>query len=157
MPARALVIEEGTAQSYDSACRDAVLDPLDITARVSEISAISLPWGGWAMPLDNFALWHAHWFGPDTDAGSDPLSLPHIEIDTGLYYGLGTFFRTLDRGNVFWHFGALCFPGRAEAGSYAATFFGDWTVVAAYDACVDQTAMFALDTAVVGALFGPLP
>jgi len=149
----ALMIEAATGETYRDACEARALAPLGLPAGVSEVAAaVSLPWGGWTMTLDDFALWHATQLG----ALEAPQDLPHTAVGGGAFYGLGTFFRPFERGTTYWHFGALCFPGRFEMGSYAVTFFADWTLVAVWDACVSFEDMAALDQALVDAVFTKL-
>lgn len=145
----ALMIEAATGEPYHDVCAARALAPLGLQAGVSEVAAISLPWGGWTMTLDDFAMWHATALG----GLGDPKDFPHLDVGGGLSYGLGTFFREFEHGTTFWHFGALCFPGRFEIGTYAVTFFADWTLVAVWDACVTFDDMADLDQALVAALF----
>lgn len=77
---------------------------------------------------------------------------PHIEMGGGACYGLGTVFRAYGYG--FWHFGALCFPGRLNTGSYAVLWEGRVSAAAFYDACLDRDAMAGLDRALFGAAYG---
>ena len=74
-------------------------------------------------------------------------------MENGLNYGLGMQFHPFRGGHKFWHFGLLCFPRRLEAGTFAVTYKGDWTLVAAYDRCVDRDAMFALDQTLAAVVF----
>lgn len=147
-----LMIAAATGRDYADVCHDLVLKPAGVTATPSDQVASAVPWGGWTMTPADFAILHAYWFG----AKADPEATPFVQAGGGVHYGMGTFFRVLDRGNTFWHFGALCFPGQLQRGSFVATWFGDWTVFAAYETCVDWDAMFALDGALAGAVFGPL-
>ncbi len=109
------------------------------------------------MSPGDFAKLHAAWFASTQQVGTQPSAFPHVDIGGGAFYGLGTFFRQLDAGNTFWHFGALCFAHEGiSRGSYAVSWFGDWTAVALYDACIDYDAMRELDQALTSALLGPL-
>ena len=148
-----LMIEAAAGRSYQDVCTEVAIDPAEVAAMPSARAGAFLPWGGWSMRAEDFALWHAHWFAAEDGIARDPKALPYATLDDGLYYGIGTTFRTLPRGNTFWHYGALCFPGRLSTGSYAATVFGDWTAVAVWDACVDWPAMFAVDQAIWGAIY----
>lgn len=151
----ALMIERASGQSYDAVCTKLALRPAGIRAKPSKRSGAFLPWGGWTMTASDYAKWHAHWFGSKRRTTTHPRATAHVLVNNGIYYGLGTFFRTFQNGNTFWHFGALCFPGRMNAGSYAVSFFADWTAVAAYDGCViDFKDMRALDNALAEALLG---
>lgn len=145
----ALMLEAASGRSYEDVCREVALKPARVSAQPSPRSGAFLPWGGWQMTVADYALWHSYWFGKRYT----PKDLPRIKVDGGVHYGLGAFTRELDRGQTAWHFGALCFPGRMTVGSFVVTLFGDWTIMAAYDACVDWNAMAALDQTLVGALF----
>ncbi len=166
-----LVIEAKTEQPVEDTCRDAVLIPAGAHGRASARSGAFLSWGGWSMTPQDFAKVHGYWFGagkqssvpakeqtrPNT--GIDPLAYPHVALGNGFFYGLGTFFRANHTGDGtfnFWHFGALCFPERLNVGSYAVTWGGDWTVVATYDACVDDATMLGLDQVMGQAAYGAL-
>lgn len=148
----ALMIEAATGTPYDQVCAEMALAPAGVDAGTDGFLPAALPWGGWVMTPADYARFHQHWFGTKTDPGADPFS----EVEGGVRYGLGSYFRQLDRGNTFWHFGALCIGGKSQHGSYAVTWFGDWTVFAAYERCVDWDEMFALDQAIAGAVFGAL-
>jgi hypothetical protein len=63
-------------------------------------------------------------------------------------------FRVRDAGFNFWHFGALCFPGRLDRGSYAVIWEGEAAALATYDACLDWPAMQALDADLAMAFYG---
>lgn len=149
-----LMIEAATGQDYETACRARVLDPAGATAVASQTSGAFLPWGGWAMRVADYAAFHRHWFGPDGEIGVAPLEHPHVEIETGLYHGLGTFFRVGNGTANAWYFGALCMPGRINIGSFAVRWAEDWSLVAAHDACVGWEDMFALDRVLAEAVFG---
>ncbi|MEP4198891.1 MAG: serine hydrolase [Aliishimia sp.] len=145
----ALMIEAATGRNYADVCAEKAFIPADVTAKPSPRAGTFLPWGGWQMSVADHAIWHNHWFG----AQYQPKSQPSVPVDRGVSYGTGAYFRMLSRGNTAWHFGAFCFPGKMNVGSYVVTLFGEWTIMAAYDACVSFEDMFALDTSLVDALF----
>lgn len=154
-----LVIEARSAGSYEDTCHRLVLEPAGATGAPSERTGGFLSWGGWEMsPLD-YARVHGHWYGQDTRTGRDPFAYPHVQMfEDGPYYGLGMVFRpnhTGDGSFNFWHFGAQCFPGRLNAGSYAVTMGGKWTAVLGYDDCVTFDTMLALDVQIGRAAYGP--
>ena len=153
-----LMIEAAAGRAYEDVCADLAISPTGAQADLSPRSGAFAAWGGWRMSVEDYATWHSYWFAEGRATETEPTRFPHAASEgSEIQYGLGTYFRTLEPGNTFWHFGALCFPGRVNAGSYAASVFGTWTVVAAYDACIDWDAMFALDQAVIGALVGASP
>ncbi len=150
-----LMIEAATGRAYVDVCAEAALAPAGVTGVVSEDTGAFAAWGGWQMPVGDHARWHHHWFAGDNALATNPLDFPSAPLDgLPIRYGMGTYFRTLEPGNTFWHFGALCFPGRMNAGTYAVSLFGDWTIVAAYDVCIDWNAMMALDQTLTDALSG---
>jgi CubicO group peptidase (beta-lactamase class C family) len=152
-----LMIEAASDQPYEAACRARALDPAGAEAAPSPDFGAFLPWGGWEISAQDYVRFHAHWFQDGSALGRGPLEAPHLDLGDGAFYGLGSFLRPAQDGGSyhFWHFGALCFPGRKSSGSYVATWFGTWTVFAYYDRCLDWDAMRALDQALVAAVFAP--
>ena len=131
------MIEEVTQTDFERACQARVFAPAGVLAQVSAVAASSLSWGGWAMSADDYAQFHSYWFGPDSAYGQDPFALPHAQLDGGVRYGHGMFIRASQDSYNFWHFGALCFPSGHNSGSYAVSWQGKWSAVAAYDVCPD--------------------
>ena len=148
-----LVIERITGRDYVDVCRQLALDPAGAEGAPSPQSGGFVSFGGWSMPVADYARFLEHWFSAESYIGKDPFALPNIEMGGGVNYGVGMVFREFRGGHNFWHFGALCVPGALNIGTFAVTFKGDWTVVAAYDACVDWDAMAALDGVIVRAIF----
>ena len=143
-----LVIEEVAGDWYDQACAPRVLEPLGITtARLSAEYGGYGPWGGWEMSVRDYARLMRGLY-----AGTDPKDTPHADMGGGAFYGLGMVFRTGRGQSHHWHFGALCFAD-AGLGTFAVNWAGRYTVVAAYDACVDWDAMVALDNGLARAVF----
>lgn len=151
-----LVIEAVSDASVHDTCSELALRPAGATARPSPRAGGFLAWGGWQMTVEDYARFHGHWFNADSPLGADPMAHPNAQVTDAVSYGLGTFFRRARAGHNYWHFGALCFPGRLNVGSYAVTWQSEWTVVAAYDACVDFEAMLSLDLALGDAAYGVL-
>ena len=155
-----LVIEASARGNYESICRRLVLHPAGAKGQPSPKSGGFLSWGGWSLSPSEYARVHSYWFGSASNTGRNPMDYPHVNPDGGgWYYGLGTAFRknhTNDGTYNFWHFGSLCMPGLLTIGAYAVTWGADWTVVLAYDACVDDADRMALDTVMGRAAYGPL-
>jgi len=150
-----LIIEAVTEQPYFEACASRLDLPEGI--RPSSRTSVFQPWGGLvAEPAAYLEFLHTH-FGPDSAVADDPLAFPHVYIGDGAYYGLGMVFRQFGDGFNFWHFGAHCFPGRLEAGSYAVLWEGRMSAIALYDACVEWGAMAALDRTLSAAAYGRTP
>ena len=141
-------------EPYADYCLKVVLTPAGVTtAAPSPRTGAMAAWGGWQMSVGDYARL-MHWaYGPGGRIGRAPGRWPSAEIGGGASYGMGMYQRDFLGDMNYWHFGALCFPGRLETGSYAVSWIGDWSVVVAYDACVDGEAMVALDRALVGAVF----
>ena len=143
------VIEAVTNEGYANACARRVLAPLDVEGQLSALVGSFGPWGGWQMSPHDFGRLHYAAFGD-----SDPSVTPLADVGNGIGYGLGSLTRPDGETHNFWHFGLLCFgDGQGNGGSYAVTWGTGWTVVAAYRACVDDSAMVALDRAMVDAVY----
>ena len=151
----ALMIEAASGQDYRVACwpRLGLDDGIDVSPRTAAFG----PWGGIvADPESYLTFLHRH-FGPGSQVWADPFALQHVEIGGGAYYGLGMVFRRFGDSYNFWHFGAQCFPGRLNAGSFAVMWEGKVSALALYEACVDWDTMFALDAALSRAVYAGGP
>ena len=148
------MIAAETGRDYVDFCAGAVLVPAGVTtASPSPRTGAMAAWGGWEMSAHDYARL-MHWaYGPGGKIGRAPDRWPAADMGGGAFYGMGMTQRAFRGAMNYWHFGSLCFPGRLEAGSYAVSWMGDWSVVVAYDACVDWEAMFRLDGALAGAVF----
>ena len=148
------MIAAATGAEYEETCRAQVLDPAGVTrAQPSPRAGAFLPFGGWQMPLHDYARFLNWAYGPDGVVGRHVASLPATFLSQNVSYGMGMFQRRSGAGYNFWHFGALCFPGRLETGSYAVRWEEGISVVARYDVCLEREQMFELDQAMVGAVF----
>jgi CubicO group peptidase (beta-lactamase class C family) len=147
------MIAAETSQNYEAACSERVLTPIGVSASLSPRTAAFDAYGGWAMSAADYAQFHHAYFGPEGQIGRDPSSFPKFKVGSAVYYGPGTNWRAWEDGFNFWHFGALCFPGRLNVGSFAVQYAIGWNLVATYDGCVDWSAMAALDRAMIGAIF----
>ncbi len=142
------------AADYEETCRARVLDPAGVEqARPSPRTGAFLPFGGWQMPLHDYARFLNWAYGPDGVVGAHAVHLPAKALSEHIYYGMGMFQRPWGPGYNFWHFGGLCLPGRIEIGSYAVRWQNGVSIVASYDVCLDNDQMFALDQAMVKAVF----
>lgn len=112
-----------------------------------------LAWGGWQMPIAEQALFWARWFGDGGEISEAPETYPHIVVEGGAGYGMGVFQRRTGEAWNFWHAGALCMPGRLNAGSWAVIWQGEWGVSVAVDTCPAWEDFGALDRALIAAVF----
>ena len=150
-----LVVEAVTQQPYFDACKSR-LDLPDGIQPSLRTSAFQ-PWGGLTSDVRAFLTFvHTH-FGPGSKLADDPFAFPHADMGGGAFYGLGMVFREFGDGYNFWHFGASCFPGRLNTGSFVVIWEGRVSAVAFYDACLEWDAMFALDNALSAAAYGRAP
>jgi CubicO group peptidase (beta-lactamase class C family) len=148
-----LAIKAASGQSYETACQSRVFKPAGVTAAPSPQTGAFLSWGGWHMSVDDYARFINFWFGPASEIGKDPFKHPHVELEGGANYGNGMFFRSFRSSFNFWHHGGLCFRDRLSVGSYAVSWMGEWSAVAAYDICPDWRAMGDIDKALSKAVF----
>lgn len=148
------MIAAETGQPYRTYCDAQVLAPAGVTsAAPSPMTGPFLPYGGWQMSVQDYAAFHWHAFGPDGLIGRAEADWPAVDIGEGAYYGVGMLQRALHGTHAHWHFGSLCFPGRFNIGAYAVILLDDWSLVAAYDVCLDGDQMQALDAALIGAVY----
>ena len=148
------MIAAETRTPYTDFCARVVLVPAGVTtASPSPRTGGIAAWGGWQMSVGDFARLMDWGFGPGGRIGRAPGRWPAGEIGGDAYYGMGMNQRAFRGAMNYWHFGALCFPGRLEAGSYAVSWMEDWSVVVAYDACVSSEAMLQLDAVLAGEVF----
>ena len=151
-----LMIAKASGASYAQTCQKLALSPAGVRGAAGVNSGGFLPWGGWAMTVSDYSKFHSYWFGGNRATTQRPTSYPHADLGGGAAYGLGTFFRKGRNGHNFWHFGAYCMRSKFQMGTYAVTWGGDYTITAYYDRCVKDSAMGALDAAMIDAVFGQL-
>ncbi|WP_299698967.1 serine hydrolase [uncultured Tateyamaria sp.] len=150
-----LVIEDVTGMSYFDACSDLLNLPASI--QPGDRAGVFQPWGGLASDPNGYLTFLQTHFGPGSRVANDPFALPHVALGGGAYYGMGMVFRPFQDSHNFWHFGALCFPGRLNIGSFAVIWEGKVSVIALYDACLDGDALGSLDMALSAAVYGKHP
>ena len=150
-----LMIEAASGQTYVDACWPRL--GLDEGIRLGDRSGAFGPWGGVMAEVASYQAFLHRSYGPGSPVWEDPFAYPHVAMGNGVFYGLGMVFRPFRGSYNFWHFGALCFPGRFNAGSFAVMWEGRVSALALYDACVDWDAMFALDGALARAVYGGGP
>ncbi|EAQ02772.1 putative beta-lactamase [Pseudooceanicola batsensis HTCC2597] len=147
------VIEEVTGDSYESACRSRVLEPAGVAGSASARFAAYLPWGGWSMTVADYARFVDHAYGDESVLGAPLANLPRTVIEGPVAYGMGMLQREMAGGVNLWHFGALCFAGGPDLGSYAVRWLNGWTVTAWYAGCATGPEMARLDATLVSVAF----
>jgi CubicO group peptidase (beta-lactamase class C family) len=147
------VIEIAGQGAYEEICRARVLAPAGVDGALSPRFGGFAGWGGWRMTMADHARLIAHWFGPGSALGADPLALPHARREAESYYGLGMGYRADADGWRMSHAGAISIPFGPKTGAYV-TRLPDGTVVAtAYDVAVARPERFrALDRVLSDAL-----
>lgn len=142
----AAMISAQTGVPHTQFCKTHVLTPAEATtATPSSRTGSMAGWGGWQMTVKDYARL-MHWaYGPQGMIGSAPQDWPQIEVGGGASYSVGMTQRVFRGKMNYWHFGALCFPGRLNVGTYAVSWMEDWRAVVAYDRCVSWDDMFRLD------------
>lgn len=148
------MIAAETGQAHSNYCAKTVLLPAGVTTggpspRTGGMAA----WGGWQMNVQDYARLLNWAYGPGGKIGRAPDRWPQADMGGGAFYGVGMTQRAFRGAMNYWHFGSLCLPKGPNVGAYAVSWMGDWSVVVAYDACVDWDAMVALDGALAGAVF----
>ena len=135
-------------------CANAVLIPAGVTtAQPSARTGGMASWGGWTMSVQDYARLMYWAYGPGGMIGRAPDRWPQADMGGGAYYGVGMTQREFRGAMNYWHFGLLCFGDKLQAGSYAVSWMGDWSVVVAYDRCTDWEDMVALDSVLAQAVF----
>lgn len=149
------MITQETGQPYERYCRDRVLARSGVqNAAPSEQSGSYLPFGGWQMSVQEYAAFMWHGFRPGGVVGHELSRWPQNTVEGPTRYGMGMFQRIVGTTPNFWHFGALCMPGRLNIGSYGVIWQGEWMIVAAYEVCPTWPQMADLDRMLGQAVFG---
>jgi CubicO group peptidase (beta-lactamase class C family) len=103
-----LMIEARTGQSYETACRNRVLAPLGITrASLHPDWRIAGPFGGWRMPLTDYARFLTHYLPGRTRITTPPGRWPRFDLGSGRFYGLGAYSRRRGSDTLHWHAGSF--------------------------------------------------
>lgn len=150
----AAMISAHTGERHTTYCKTNVLIPAGATsARPSERTGSMAGWGGWQMRVQDYARL-MHWaYSPEGKIGSAPQDWPQADMGGGAVYGVGMTQRAFRGSMNYWHFGALCFPGRLNLGTYAVSWMQDWRVVVFYDRCLSWEDMIKLDSVLSAAVF----
>jgi CubicO group peptidase (beta-lactamase class C family) len=118
-----LVIEARTGQSYEAACRSRVLAPLGITrATLHPDWRIAGPFGGWQMPLADYARFLAQYLPDRTRITTHPSRWPRFELERGVFYGLGAYERRRGADTLRWHAGRFTAQVGPRSISHSAWF-----------------------------------
>ncbi|MDP2492806.1 serine hydrolase domain-containing protein [Shimia thalassica] len=144
------IVEVVTDATYLKTCKSRTGLP---TARLSSRVGGNAAWGGWEMPVAEFARFHARHYGLQSSFAQRPGAYPSVNVGGGIRYALGMSHRTSNGQSSFWHFGSYCFPDRMNTGAYAVTWFTGWAVTVAYNRCLEEKDMLSLDAALIKAAF----
>lgn len=150
----AAMISAETGAPHTAFCKTYVLDPAGAsTAHPSPRTKSMAGWGGWMMSVQDYARVMRWGYGPDGKVGATPQSWPQVDVGGGAVYGVGMTQRAFGGKMNYWHFGALCFPGQLNIGSYAVSWMDDWRAVVAYNRCLSWDDMIRLDRMLARAVF----
>ncbi|WP_299879865.1 serine hydrolase [uncultured Sulfitobacter sp.] len=149
----AAMISAQTGEPHTTYCKDNVLSAAGATtAMPSDRTASMAGWGGWKMSVQDYARL-MHWaYGPEGRIGSAPQDWPQADMGGGAFYGVGMTQRAFQGSMNYRHFGALCFPGRMNVGTYAVSWMTEWRVVVFYDRCLPWEDMVRLDNVLAAAV-----
>lgn len=140
------VIERVSGDSYENYCKAVVLKPAGVTsARMSSKWGAQSAWGGWEMSVEDFARFVARQYGKQSAYAEEPSRFANSSVGGGAKYGYGTLFRSSGGAYNFWHFGSHCYGRSGVAGSFFASWKGEWAVVTAYNSCLQYNQMNSLD------------
>lgn len=144
------IISKLAGQSYERACQDLVF-----RSKGNSIVRLDDKWeslsafGGWSMSASDYLQFINTNFGRGSELGENPNNFAKSSLGGGGYYGMGTHYQSNGQGAYnFWHFGRLCFSDRRDnAGSFFASWGGDWAVSVNYDYCASDAEVGTLDGA----------
>ncbi len=147
------MIAQRTGEPYTDYCQRIVSDRSGVTTlEPSPRTGAMASWGGWQMSVQDYARM-MNWAYGSPGYLVRHEDWPSADMGGGAFYGVGMVHRDFRDSTNYWHFGLLCFPERLNAGAYGVIWMQDWSVVVAYDKCVDWDAMVALDNALARAVF----
>lgn len=150
----AAMISAHTGEPHTAYCKARVLSPAGVTtAQPSERTSSMAGWGGWKMSVQDYARLMRWAYGPEGRIGGAPQNWPQADMGGGAFYGVGMTQRAFQGSMNYWHFGALCFPGRLNIGTYAVSWKQDWRAVVFYDRCLPWDNMVLLDNTLARAVF----
>ena len=136
------IVERETGMTYAAACRPRVLAPAGVQGRLSPRFAAFAAWGGWRMTMADHARLIAHWFGPGSAIGADPLAHPRAERGGDAFYGLGMNYLRSDTGLRMSHAGAISIPFGPKTGAFVVHYPNGTVAAMAYDVAVARPEQF---------------
>ncbi len=119
-----LAIEELTGQPYEQYCNEELLRPAGVDAKLYPRWRVMSSWGGWQISAPDFLKFLNRYFADGKVLGQSPV-LPLVNTpvgNRGVYYGLGTFTRSVVGGARFWHAGSWRWRGQGRDDRFGAYF-----------------------------------
>jgi CubicO group peptidase (beta-lactamase class C family) len=119
-----LAIEELSGQSYEPYCNENLLQPAGVDAKLYPRWRVMSSWGGWQMSAPDFLKFLNRYFADSKVLGKSP-TLPLVNTPVGnggVFYGLGTFTRSVVGGARFWHAGSWRWSGHGRDDRFGAYF-----------------------------------
>lgn len=140
------MIAKVSGQSYEEACRKAVLAPAGVLGGGLEGRwAAQGPWGGWALSAAGFAKFFDTALSEGGALKKPPEELPHVRVEMpeGAMYGMGMLWASRESDHVVWNVGQLCWEDEGD-GAYVARFSdGGPVVVVTWTGCLAGTEALA--------------
>ncbi|MFL5100450.1 MAG: serine hydrolase domain-containing protein [Xanthobacteraceae bacterium] len=123
------IIEEASGRPYASYCGDAVLKPRGIAADLEPAWRVASSMGGWRMRAEDYLNFLELFAAEDERLGAPVKSWmldragKSVPFDPAVWYGLGTYLRTAERGIDAWHWGSWDYtPDAGEKGTVRTSF-----------------------------------
>ncbi|MCL4188991.1 MAG: beta-lactamase family protein [Rhodobacteraceae bacterium] len=118
-----MAVEARTGQGYERACRERVLAPLGIlNARLDPGWRILGAYGGWRMPVRDYARFLAHFLPERGLIGTPQADWPRFDLGGGAAYTIGALTRPWGQAANFWHAGAWSWQDDVRSASHSAWF-----------------------------------
>jgi CubicO group peptidase (beta-lactamase class C family) len=118
-----LAIEELSGGEYEQICREQVLLPINVTARLNERWKVMSSWGGWKLSSLDYLKFLNRYFSNNQIMNKNPQSIAlNTPVGRGAYYSLGTLTRAANGGHRFWHAGSWRWRGNGRNDQFGAYF-----------------------------------
>jgi CubicO group peptidase (beta-lactamase class C family) len=149
-----LAIQAASGLSYESYCKQAVLEPVGISgASLNPRWRVMGGYGGWRISAEDYARLMRYLAPGSTLLKTAPGDWPRVSLGGGASYSIGTLMRESGSWYNFWHFGSwVAGNGPMDNfGAYFAHWEGNTAVIANYTPTVSESGMGALDSAMSSA------